>query len=162
MQCRMKNMIKISILVIVFLTYPLLAFVSLTFPSHLLWLTEYLPIVTAVVPTPSMAPTIDQRDVIFVDTRIEFDDILLDDIVVFYAPVGMVVHRVIGFDDGDLITQGDNNPNPDVLHITESMYVGSVIYIFKGGLYLAVLIIGCGFGWFVFDKWQKVKRKQNM
>lgn len=158
----MKSMIKVSILAMVLLAYPLLAFVSLTFPSHLLWLTEYLPIVTAIVPTSSMVPTIDQRDVIFVDTRMEFDDIVLDDIVVFHAPVGIVVHRVIGFDDGDLITQGDNNPNPDVLHITESMHVGSVIYILKGGLYLAVLIIGCSFGWSVFDKWQKVKRRQNM
>ena len=160
MRVRRKNIIKISTLaVVVILAMAVILSGSI---NDLLEFVAHLPVFTGTVPTPSMFPTIDQGDVIFVDTRIEFDDIMLGDIVVFNAPVGMTAHRVIGFDDGNLITQGDNNPEPDGLPITGSMYVGAVIYILEGGSYYAVLVLGCFLGWFARDTWLNVKRKRSI
>ena len=138
-----------------------LAYTSISFTSNFLGFSEYMPIFTAHVPTPSMFPTIDQGDVIFVDTRMEFVDVMLNDIVVFDAPVGMTVHRIIGFGNDTLITQGDNNPNPDGLPVTEQTYVGSVIFILENGSHYAVLILGCILGLFAHNTWLKVKRKRN-
>ena len=122
--------------------------------------TSDMPIFTAHVPTPSMFPTIDQGDVIFVDTCIGFNDIVLHDIVVFDTPVEMTVHRVIGFDDGNLITQGDNNSKPDGLPITESMYVGSVIYVLEYGTHWVILAMGYWLGWIAHGTFQKIKCRQ--
>ena len=158
MQARIKKIIRILALTI---SIAFLAYTSISFTSNFLGFSEHMPIFTAHVPTPSMFPTIDQGDVIFVDTRMEFVDVMLNDIVVFDAPVGMTVHRMIGFGNDTLITQGDNNLNPDRLPVTEQMYVGSVIFVLENGSHYAVLILGCILGLFAHNTWLKVKRKRN-
>ena len=158
MQARIKKIIRILAWAILI---SFLAYTSISFTSNFLGLSEYMPIFTAHVPTPSMFPSIDQGDVIFVDTQMEFVDVMLNDIVVFDAPVGMTVHRIIGFGNDTLITQGDNNPNPDGLPVTEQTYVGSVIFVLENGSHYAVLILGCILGLFAHNTWLKVKRKRN-
>lgn len=151
--------ISVMLILIVILT---MAIEIPTSINNLMRFTIDLPVFTGTVPTPSMFPTISQGDIILVDTRIALDDVMLYDIVVFDAPVGMVVHRVIGFEDGNLITKGDYNSDSDELRVTESTYIGSIMYVFNGGSYWAVLILGCILGWFACDTWQKRKHKRNM
>ena len=139
----------------------ILAYCAFSFVSSTLGLTEYTPIITSQVPTPSMFPTIDQRDVIFVGTYVGFDDVTVGDIIVFDVSGVMVVHRVIDFKDRNLLTKGDYNPEPDTIQITEQMYVGSVIFVLKYGFVLAVLIMGCCLGFYTGYALQKKKHKQK-
>ena len=148
-----------AMLVIIFVIVALIA--TQTLVNNLLGFVAHMPVFPTHVPTPSMFPTINQGDVIFVDTWMEFADATLNDIVVFDAPVGMTVHRVIGFGNGTLITQGDNNPDPDRLPVTEQTYIGSVIFVLENGSYYAVLILGCVLGLFARYAWLRVKLKRN-
>ena len=161
MQTRIKKIILIpGLLIVAVLLVLVIVTTLLIYDNSLAEFISHMPVFTATVPTPSMFPTIDQNDVIFVDTRIEFDGILLDDIVVFYDEK-MIVHRVIDFKDGNLITKGDHNPDPDDEPVSELMYIGSVVFVFDYGLYLALIILGFGLSLVACNGRRQVKNKRN-
>lgn len=118
---------------------------------------SHLPIFIGNVPTPSMFPTINQGDLIIVNTLVDFSYVTINDVVVFNTPIGMVVHRVIDVKEDALITKGDYNPKPDP-PITEDMYIGSVIHMIEYGLYLQALAFGFVLGW--ISRWV-VRYKRN-
>ncbi|MBR5329417.1 MAG: signal peptidase I, partial [Firmicutes bacterium] len=60
----------------------------------------------AVVLSGSMEPTFSQGDLLVVKETDEFAE---GDIVVYQDGIGLVVHRVVGFDNGAVITRGDAN-----------------------------------------------------
>lgn len=85
----------------------------------------------SVVPTESMDPTIKVDDVVLIKNK-KYEEIHVDpedgDIIVYYNPTLkiFVIHRAIGyFGDGSIMAKGDNNANPDTLHITEDIYRGT-------------------------------------
>ena len=158
----MKRVIPMSGLAMVTVMLTLaIAAVLLVSDINLAESVAHLPVFVATVPTPSMSPTIDWEDMILVTTLIEFDDIMLDDIVVFNAPNGMTVHRVIDFEDGSLITKGDNNSDPDEMPVTELMYVGSVVYVFDGVYWAPMILIGF-LGGIAYSMRRTTVRKRNM
>ena len=136
------------------LTYAFASFGLLTF-GH----AEYMPLIMAHVYTPSMFPVINQGDMVFVTTYVEFTDVKVDDIIVYDYSNTLIVHRVVGFEDGNLITQGDNNARPDYVSIDENLYVGTVIYILYAGTYIMMLFIGFCIGWIVFETIYERKNK---
>ena len=106
----------------------------------------------SVVPTPSMEDTIKVNDIVIIK-NVNFSEIKEQDIIVYFSKKEniFIVHRVVGvYEDGSLITQGDNketNPivdnDPDssdgVRGVTSALYVGKVV---KSGRFL-------GLGWVV-------------
>lgn len=82
----------------------------------------------SVVSSSSMVPTYEVGDII-ITKNINYDDVEVEDIIVFYSPTldKFVVHRVIDInEDGSFITQGDNNPSPDNEYVYEENYIGVV------------------------------------
>ena len=93
----------------------------------------------SVVPTGSMEETIHVNDVVIIK-KVDFSTIELDDIIVYFSMKDniFIVHRVVGFyDDGSLITKGDNiktNPvvdsDPDTSDsfqgVSDALFIGKV------------------------------------
>lgn len=85
----------------------------------------------SVVPTESMEPTIKRDDVVLIGYD-EFSDIHADpvdgDIIIYYNKNMniFVIHRAIGYyEDGSIMTKGDNNSTIDTIHVTEDLYRGT-------------------------------------
>ena len=90
-----------------------------------------------VVASGSMIPVLEKYDVIIVQGHESFEDIKIDDIIVFDRPSDhnkVIVHRVVSIINDDprtVRTQGDANqssiPGTD-FPITEEEYLGKVVY----------------------------------
>lgn len=87
----------------------------------------------SVVPTESMDPTIKVDDMVLIKNK-KYEDIKVgvddgDIIVYFNSNYGIfVIHRAIGyFDDGSIMTKGDNNATSDTTHVTEDLYRGTAV-----------------------------------
>lgn len=83
----------------------------------------------SVVSSPSMEPIYYRGDIIFTK-NIPFENIDIDDIIVFYSPMHKkyIVHQVINInEDGSLVTKGVNNQFPDDEYVYKENYVGRVI-----------------------------------
>ena len=65
---------------------------------------------TAVVLSGSMEPALSVDDLIVVIAR---EDYQVDDVVVYQSGSSLVVHRIVGIDEGMVTTQGDANNVPD-------------------------------------------------
>ena len=82
----------------------------------------------AVVMSGSMEPTLSVDDMIVIRETCDYD---VDDIVVFEEGNIVVVHRVIGIEEGMYITQGDaNNVADDPIY--EKQIIGEVIFSIPG------------------------------
>jgi len=90
-----------------------------------------------VVASGSMIPELEVYDVLIVQGHEPFEDLEIDDIIVFNRPSDhnrVIVHRVVSIIDDDpktLRTQGDANPAsiPGTdFPITEEEYIGKVVY----------------------------------
>lgn len=75
--------------------------------------------------TGSMSPTIKEQDIVIVKLT---DDVKVDDIITFRMGDDFVTHRVIGIEDGKIITRGDANNSQDA-PISEEEIVGKVVFI---------------------------------
>jgi signal peptidase len=91
-----------------------------------------------VVSSGSMIPILEVYDVLVVDGKVPFNDIQVDDIIVFNRPNGhdrVIVHRVVAVLDDEpktIRTKGDANPVsiPGTDYpITNEEYIGKVAYV---------------------------------
>lgn len=86
----------------------------------------------------SMLPTIWPGDVLVID-RAHDDEVSEGDIVLFRRDRRFVVHRVITktaeHPDGDVVTQGDAMPSPD-LPLSDGALMGKVSFILRNGRYI--------------------------
>ena len=92
------------------------------------------------VPTESMEPTIEAGDYVMF-TKVNFDDVKVDDIVVYRASDNrFIIHRVVEKTNDYLVCKGDNNPIEDKEVVTPSMVYGRYVttlgfmQIFTGGI----------------------------
>jgi len=86
----------------------------------------------------SMVPTLNVYDVVVIDEKTKFEDLLIGDIIVFNRPSGhdkVIIHRVVFIIDDDpltLRTKGDANPSSipgSDFPISEEEYIGKVIRV---------------------------------
>jgi len=88
-----------------------------------------------VVSSGSMEPGLEVGDIIVVSGRNQYEELKVDDIIVFTLPTDskrVIVHRINSIDkDGErgieIKTKGDNNPNVDGWTVLEKNYIGTVI-----------------------------------
>ena len=119
------------------------------------------------VKTGSMAPAINQNDVIIVK-RVDFYEV--DDIVTYKEGKDYITHRIISVRGNDIITQGDANNAKDN-SITTDMIIGKVVKVFSNmGIWQKVLstpkiIIMVFVTLILFDisfSYKGIRRKQNI
>ena len=88
-----------------------------------------------VVSSGSMKPILEVGDIIVVSGINQYEELKVDDIIVFTLPTDskrVIVHRINSIDkDGErgieIKTKGDNNPNVDGWTVLEKNYIGTVI-----------------------------------
>lgn len=100
----------------------------------------------SVVPTASMEPTIMTNDIILIK-KSKFEDVKVDDIIVYYNQKEgiFIVHRVTGFfDDGSLITKGDNNTVGDSSPYLDDSLQGVGSDLFLGKVFFITHALGIG------------------
>ena len=136
---------------IIIISLGVLVYFLISFASWEFGFTEYVPLFIGHADGESMHPTLSFGDFILISPHVKFDDVKDGDIIIFDNGEKHVVHRVIGFQDGALITQGDNNKYPDNTYTTKETYVGSVIYVFGGGVYMILLFLGFLICMLVYD-----------
>ena len=85
----------------------------------------FRPAVYGVVGT-SMEPTIYEGDTVIVVKGLYKEG----DIIAFYWDDLKVIHRIKSIEDGGYIAQGDNNPMPDDLIITDCLIIGKMVVRF--------------------------------
>lgn len=83
---------------------------------------------TFIVRSGSMEPAIWTGSMCFVDKRIEYDDIAVDDIVAFKRGKLLVTHRVVNITEEGFVTKGDNNDMDDGVTTTKDNYIGKTIF----------------------------------
>ena len=85
----------------------------------------------------SMLPTLEEGDLVVVQ-GVPFSDLSVGDIIVYDPPCSAtgasVIHRVVGFSEGGVVTKGDNNGYADPGPIsngpvTQDCYVGKVVFV---------------------------------
>ena len=92
---------------------------------------SFLGIKFYIVPTGSMEPVIHKGSVVFVDERVDFEEIEVGDIIVYNRndDEKKIIHRVIiEHEDGHMTTKGDANNAADSVEITEDIFVGKYLY----------------------------------
>ena len=88
-----------------------------------------------VVSSGSMKPVLEVGDIIVVSGRNQYEDLKVDDIIVFTLPTDskrVIVHRINSVDkEGErgieIKTKGDNNPNVDGWTVLKKNYIGTVV-----------------------------------
>ena len=88
-----------------------------------------------VVSSGSMKPILEVRDIIVVSGINQYEELKVDDIIVFTLPTDskrVIVHRINSVDkEGErgieIKTKGDNNPNVDGWTVLEKNYIGTVV-----------------------------------
>lgn len=77
----------------------------------------------------SMEPVIHTGSVCFVNTKAEFQDMRIGDIIAFEAPTGgLVTHRIIGMQAAGFETKGDNNDVSDGVSTTPGNFHGKTLF----------------------------------
>ena len=89
-----------------------------------IYLLDFVGIRTFIVRSGSMEPAIWTGSLCFVDTRIEYDDIQVNDIVAFQRGNLLVTHRVIKISEEGFVTKGDNNDVIDGTITTKDNFIG--------------------------------------
>lgn len=94
-----------------------------------------------VVESGSMQPTIETGSVSFINKKINYSDIRVNDVIAFKASTGnLVTHRVINITDEGFETQGDSNDVSDGISTTQKNYIGKNIFsIPKIGYFVAIM-----------------------
>lgn len=87
--------------------------------------------------SPSMTPTYNVGDVIFVDTNFDFDKLKVGDVVTYKSGTTNVTHRIVEIlPNGRIVTQGDANGSIDpvcgnklnMVGMGEEKFVGKVLF----------------------------------
>ena len=91
--------------------------------------------------SPSMTPTYNVGDVIFVDTNFDFDKLKVGDVVTYKSGTTNVTHRIVEIlPNGRIVTQGDANGSIDPVcgsklnpvGMGEDKFVGKVVFGIPG------------------------------
>jgi signal peptidase I len=90
------------------------------------------------VESTSMLPTLEEGDQVVL-LNVPFSSLKLGDIIVYNPPCsqngGSVIHRIVAFADGGVITKGDNNQYTDPAGaisagpVTSNCYEGKVVFV---------------------------------
>lgn len=100
-----------------------------------------------VVSSGSMIPALEIGDIIVVNGGIEFNDVNVDDIIVFDEPrngLKVIVHRVIEIHDisgRSIVTKGDHNLASDNWDVSSEEFLGSVIFTIPRVGYLTTALV---------------------
>lgn len=89
------------------------------------YLFGYKPIL---VLTGSMEPTMRVNSICIAE-KSEYDDIVVDDIILFQIDDKLITHRVISITDQGIRTKGDNNNSEDAYYLTEDNVKAKVVYV---------------------------------
>lgn len=78
----------------------------------------------------SMIPKFYPGDLVFAvaPENLEAGDIVIYHAQCPYMPDRDIIHRILGFKDGKIITKGDNNPYPDPCAVSYSQLKGKVLF----------------------------------
>lgn len=105
----------------------ILIFITVSFVTML-----FLGIRPYVVMSGSMEPTIPVNALCFVDMDVEYEDIELNDVILYRRDrngIDMdVLHRVVNISSDGFETKGDANAASDDLLVTEDMVEGKVLF----------------------------------
>ncbi len=122
------------------------------------------------VKTGSMAPAIEQNDVILVRALKDEEFYEVDDIITYKENKNYITHRIISVRGHDIVTQGDANNAKDS-SITDDMVIGKVVKIYKNmGIWQKVfttprIIIMVFVTLILFDiafSYKGIRQKQNI
>lgn len=100
-----------------------------------------------VVSSSSMVPNLEIGDIIVVSGNTDFEDLKVDDIIVFDEPgygSKVIVHRVIEIYDDvirRIVTKGDHNLAPDDWRVTSGDYIGKVVFSIPKVGYLTTALV---------------------
>ncbi len=81
-----------------------------------------------VVMSGSMEPTIHTGAIVFVDTKYDYEQLKIDDIVVFNANQTHVIHRIVEQTSQGFITKGDANDQEDGITVTQQTFQGKELF----------------------------------
>ena len=87
----------------------------------------------------SMEPSIQTGSLVFVDTKSDFEEVAIGDVIAYKAGTDtLVTHRVIGRESGLLETKGDNNEISDGFTTSKENFVGmTMLNVPKAGYFFA-------------------------
>lgn len=100
---------------------------------------QFIGINTFIVRSGSMEPTFLTGSLCFVDTKSDYDEVKVGDVIAFKLQDSLVTHRVIEILPEGMVTKGDNNDISDGLTTTKDNFVGENI--------LALPYLGYGLSW---------------
>lgn len=86
-----------------------------------------------VVESGSMEPTIKTGSICFINKRVNYDDMQVNDIIAFKLDTGaFATHRIVSITDEGIQTKGDANKNIDSVITTRSNFLGKNVYSIPG------------------------------
>lgn len=99
----------------------------------------------------SMEPELMTGCVAFVNQRVDYEDVVIGDIIQFQTETGVsCIHRVINITDAGIETKGDNNENSDGITTIAQNFQGKVIFdIPKVGKVVELIKTPAGIGMIV-------------
>ena len=166
----LKNILKIIVDILTFLVFIILIIIIFAKLKMMFSGNSYFEVggySVFSVKTGSMAPVIQQNDVIIVKQKDFYE---VDDIITYKSGKDFITHRVISVRGHDIITQGDaNNAKDD--SITDDMVIGKVVKIYSNvGIWQKVfttpkIIIMVFITLMLFDvafSYKGIVRKQNV
>ena len=80
-----------------------------------------------IVTSGSMEPTLSVGSLCMINTRYDFDQVDVNDIIVYRIPNQKVIHRVVGVYAAGVKTKGDANEHIDSVTVTKEIYYGKYI-----------------------------------
>lgn len=166
----LKNILKIIVDILTFLVFVILIIIIFAKLKMMFSGNSYFEVggySVFSVKTGSMAPVIQQNDVIIVKQKDFYE---VDDIITYKSGKDFITHRIISVRGHDIITQGDaNNAKDD--SITDDMVIGKVVKIYSNmGIWQKVfttpkIIIMVFITLMLFDvafSYKGIVRKQNV
>ena len=129
-----------------------------------IYIAQFYGIHPYIVKSGSMEPSILTGSLCMVDTRYDYKDVSVGDVIAFELGNTMITHRVIEITHDGFITQGDNNDLSDGLTTTETNYIGKTIISFpilgyliswiqtkKGKIILITIALAIGILYKIFE-----------
>lgn len=91
---------------------------------------NFIGVESYIVRSGSMEPTIMTGSLCLVNTRYDYEKVMVDDVIAFELGNVLVTHRVVQITDDGFITKGDHNDLSDGLTTNEKNYVGKSLISF--------------------------------
>ena len=108
----------------------IVSFLTLFFvlSSILVIIMPFIGIEPTIMLTGSMKPQIPVGSICFINKNHSYNELKVNDIIVYETPQYRVVHRIVRKTDKGYKTKGDNNKKEDVALITKDIYYGKYIF----------------------------------